>query len=75
MGVRIARVLTLVSPVSLAIRLSIGVPRDAIVIVVGLRHMQIDIAITTIERTAAVTRAIVRVCTPMGSLPDRTRRS
>lgn len=50
MSVRVTVWKTLVFPVMVFVRFSVGIPRDAIVISVVLRHMQIYLAIPIVEQ-------------------------
>ena len=61
MAAGMARRKVLVCPVITSVRVSVSIPRDAIVIFVVLRHVQIYLAIPVIERSAAVPGVVVAV--------------
>lgn len=61
MSVRVTGWKTLVCPVMVFVRFSVGVPRDAVVISVVLRHMQIYLAIPIVEHSTAIVGVVVAV--------------
>ena len=61
MFVRVTGWKALICPVMVSVRFSVGIPRDAIVIFVVLRHVQIYLAIPVIKRSAAVPGVVVAV--------------
>lgn len=61
MAAGMARRKVLVCPVITPVRISVSVPRDAIVISVVLRHMQIYLAIPIVEHSTAIVGVVVAV--------------
>ena len=61
MSVRVTVWPTLVCPVMVFVRFSVGVPRDAVVISVVLRHMQIYLVIPIVEHSTAIIGVVVAV--------------
>ena len=61
MAAGMARRKVLVRPVITPIRVSVSIPRDAIVISVVLRHMQIYLAIPIVEHSTAIVGVVVAV--------------
>ena len=61
MSVRVTGWKTLVCPMMVFVRFSVSIPRDAIVISVVLRHMQIYLAIPIIEHSTVIVGVVVAV--------------
>lgn len=61
MSVRVTVWKALVCLVMVFVRFSVGVPRDAVVIFVVLRHMQIYLAIPIVEHSTAIICVVVAV--------------
>ena len=61
MSVRVTVWKALVCLVMAFVRFSVGVPRDAVVIFVVLRHMQIYLAIPIVEHSTAIIGVVVAV--------------
>ena len=61
MSVRVTVWKSLVCPVMVFVIFSVGVPRDAVVVSVVLRHMQIYLVIPIVEHSTAIIGVVVAV--------------